>query len=237
MDNESLKNQPEQNPWMDLVFNIALPSLIMMKASGEDRLGPVWGLVVALAFPLCYGLYDFNKQKKVNGFSILGLVSVLLTGGISLLKLDSHWIAVKEAAIPGIIGLIVLISLKTKTPLIRKILLNDRVVDMRLIESALATRNNQAAFEKCVVKTSWFLALSFFVSSLLNYILAKVLIVSAPGTTAYTEELGKMTAMSYPVIMLPSLLMLGFSLWFLFSGLRKLTGLESVMLLRNNGVS
>jgi hypothetical protein len=36
---------------------------------------------------------------------MLGFVSVLLTGGIGLLQLDPKWIAVKEAAVPAVIGL------------------------------------------------------------------------------------------------------------------------------------
>ncbi len=39
---------------------------------------------------------------------ILGIVSVLLTGGIGVLELDTQWLAVKEALIPGIIGVVVL---------------------------------------------------------------------------------------------------------------------------------
>jgi len=228
---ENLHTKTQSSSWLDLIFNIALPSLIMMKGSGEDQLGPVWGLVIALAFPLGYGLYDFIKKRKINFFSILGLVSILLTGGISLLKLNPHWIAVKEAAIPGVLGLVVLISLKTKTQLIRKILLNDNIFDTGLIESALQSKNNEAKFEKRLIHATYLLSLSFFVSSLLNYVLAKVLLKSEPGTVGYTEELGKMTAMSYPVIVLPSLLMMGFALWFLFSGIKKLTGLEIGMLM------
>ncbi|MFT5675848.1 MAG: hypothetical protein ACI808_001780, partial [Paraglaciecola sp.] len=58
----------------------------------------------------------------------------------------------------------------------------------------------------------------------LNYILAKVILVSPPGTTAYTEELGKMTAWSYPVIVIPSMLLLIAALWYSTSQISKLTG-------------
>jgi hypothetical protein len=50
---------------------------------------------------------------------VLGLVSILLTGGIGLLQLDTRWLAVKEAAIPGLIGLAVLMSTRTRYPLVK----------------------------------------------------------------------------------------------------------------------
>ena len=60
-------------------------------------------------------------------------------------------------------------------------------------------------------------ASSFFLSSALNYILAKMILVSEPGTTAYTEELGRMTALSYPVIVIPSMILLIAALVFIRS--------------------
>jgi hypothetical protein len=52
------------------------------------------------------------------------VVSTLLTGGIGLLKLDAQWLAVKEAAIPALIGLAVLGSNWTSGPLIRILVFN-----------------------------------------------------------------------------------------------------------------
>lgn len=48
--------------------------------------------------------------------------------------------------------------------------------------------------------------------------------VSPPGTTAYNEELGKMTALSYPVIAVPSMILLFGAIWYLFVQMKKLTG-------------
>ena len=58
----------------------------------------------------------------------------------------------------------------------------------------------------------------------MNYVLAKVILVSEPGTTAYTEELGRMTALSYPVIMVPSVIMMFIALAYLFTQMKRLTG-------------
>jgi len=60
----------------------------------------------------------------------------------------------------------------------------------------------------------------------LNYALAKYILVSAPGTEAYSEELGKMTALSFPVIAIPSTLVLMVALMYLLNGIQKLTHLQ-----------
>ncbi len=95
---------------MDLIVSIVLPSVILMKFSGEDQLGPSGALVLALSFPIAWGLYDLFKNGVKNYVAILGVVSVLLTGSIGLLKLDAQWLAVKEAAIPLCIGIGVLVA-------------------------------------------------------------------------------------------------------------------------------
>ena len=96
-------------PMVDLLVSIIIPSAILMKLSGQDDLGASGALIVALAFPLSWGLFELFKYKKFNFIALLGLISVLLTGGIGLLQLDPQWLAIKEAAIPGLIGIAVLI--------------------------------------------------------------------------------------------------------------------------------
>ena len=210
----------------NLLINVAIPAIILSKFSGEQHLGPVWGLVVALAFPVLYGLWDLKQAGKVNFFSVLGVISVLLTGGIALLQLDASYIAIKEAAIPGAIGLAVLISQYTPYPLVQKFILNGDILDTDKLYKALAEQKNTAAFERKLAQAGYLVAGSFFLSSTLNYILAKVILVSPPGTTAFNEELGRMTWLSYPVIVLPSMLVLFFAIWFIFSSISKLTGRE-----------
>ena len=216
----------KENPLLSLLLNIALPSIILMKASGPERLGPVWALVIALAFPIGYGIYDFFDRKKVNFISVLGLVSVSLTGIFTIIKLPPEWIAVKEAAIPALIGIAILVSMRTEFPLVKKIIFNDAILNVDLVESKLDEHNKQSEFSALLSKTSYLLAGSFFLSSALNYGLAKYLLVSPPGSEAFNEELGQMTVLSFPVIVLPSTVILMFALFRLVKGLKALTGLE-----------
>lgn len=208
----------------NLVFNIALPVLILSKFSTDEYLGAVWGLIIALCFPIGYGLYELYKSGKVNFFSVVGIISVLLTGGMSLLQLDPKYIAIKEAAVPGIIGVLVLFSQQTKFHLIKSMLLNAQLLNFDKLNAALEKKQATAEFEVKLNTSNQMLAGSFFLSSVLNYVLAKWVLVSAPGTAAYNEELGRMTALSYPVIVLPMMVLMMAAIWYLFNQISQLTG-------------
>lgn len=223
---DSLAVERNENPWLSLLVNIAIPAIILMKFSGEAHLGPVGGLVIALSFPLTYGLVDFARRRRFNFISALGFVSILLTGGIGLMELDPKWIAVKEAAVPGVIGLAVMVSLKTRYPIVRSLLYNDKIIDIPTVEAALDHHGTRLEFDKSLVTASWLLAASFFLSSVLNFVLAKIVVRSAPGTVAFNEELGRMTALSYPVIVIPSMAVMIVALWYLFRSIKRLTHME-----------
>ncbi|RYY75157.1 MAG: MFS transporter [Gammaproteobacteria bacterium] len=210
---------------INILMNIVIPSLILTKLSGPNYLGPVWGLVVALAFPVSYGLRDFITNRKINFFSGLGIVSVLLTGGIGILKLPTEYYAIKEAAIPGIIGLLVLLSTKTRFPLVKTFIYNDTILNVDKIAAALAEHKKTELFEKTLRFGSYLIAGSFFMSSTLNYILAKIIVMSPAGTEAFNIEVGKMNFYSFPVIAVPSMIIMVGTLMYIFRSIRLLTGL------------
>ncbi len=220
------KNNQSENLLLNLAFNIIIPTLILTKLSGDEYLGTRMAIVIALAFPVIYGLKDFVTLRRLNFFSILGVVSILLTGGISLMELDPVYITIKEATIPAIFGLATIVSLKTPYPLVKTFLYNDKILQTDRIAEALEKNGNNKSFEKCLANASWLVAGSFFLSSILNYILATVLITSQPGTVEFNEQLGKMTALSFPVIAIPAMLVLVGALFYLFRGVTKLTGLK-----------
>jgi intracellular septation protein A len=220
------KSAKKENLLLNILLNIVIPTLVLTKLSGEQYLGVKMAIVVALAFPIGYGLMDFHSRSKINLFSILGVVSVMLTGGISLLELDPKYIAIKEASIPGLLGIATLISIKTPWPLVKTLLYNPGVIRIDRIEIALKRNNTEAQFQSSLQIASILVAASFFVSSILNFILAKFVVVSTPGTEQFNIELGRLTALSYPVIVIPSMLVLIGSLVFLAKSIRKYTGLK-----------
>jgi len=203
-----------------LLLNIAVNILI------PTKLGVEWAIIVALAFPIGYGIRDIKRSGKFSLFSILGIFSVAMTGGMALLKLPPEYIAIKEAGIPALFAIATLVSLKTRYPLVKTFLFNDTIMQVDKVSSALEANQSEAAFESALKNASYLMALSFVVSSILNYILAKVILVSTPGTEAFNAELGKMNALSIPVIAIPATIVMMFALFYLFKQIKKLTQLE-----------
>ena len=65
IENETqVQNQNKENPIINLLCNVVIPSLILTKLSGPEKLGQVNALIIALAFPIIYGGWDFISKKK-----------------------------------------------------------------------------------------------------------------------------------------------------------------------------
>jgi hypothetical protein len=220
-----------ENLLLNVGLNIVIPVLILMLLSREDRLGPVYALLLALAFPVGYGLYEFAARRGFNFYSALGFVSVLLTGGIGLLKLPVEWLAIKEAGIPLIVCIIVLASLKTRYPLVKTLV--HKVIEVDRVYNALRLRGRVRAYERRLVVTTYIVAFGLLVSSVLNYVLARIVVVSEPGTPAFNEELGRMTALSFVVITIPSIVIIVIAIYYLISGIPRETGLGFQDIIKN----
>lgn len=213
------------NPWIGLVVTIVIPVVILTKFSGEESLGAWQGLGLALAFPMVYGLWLLAQAKRYDFYAILGVITVLLTGGIAGLRLDPKWLAVKEAAVPLAIGAGIIFSQRTKWPLVKTVL--SQMVDIEGMASLAGARGKLIDFNRSLDRTAYIAAGSFLFSAILNYTLASLIVVSAPGTEMFNNELGKLTAWSYPAIALPSTLILVSGLFYLAKGLEKSTGLDA----------
>jgi len=213
----------KENLLLNLACTVAAPALILSKLS--ERLGAKPALIMALSFPLAYGIYDLVKRRNFNFLAALGFASTLATGGLGLMKLEPFWFAVKEAVVPTLIGLTVVVSQWTKKPLVRTMLFNEQVIDVPRVEAALEAKGQKPAFLKLLNGSSWLLASSFAISAVLNFGLARVLIKSLPDTPEFNAELGRMTLWSWPVIVLPSMVIMIIALWRLLKGLERLSGL------------
>ncbi|UOF01856.1 VC0807 family protein [Bdellovibrio reynosensis] len=233
------ETQQKENGFLNLIFNIVLPVLILNKFS--KFIGPVWALLLALAFPLGYGAYDLIKRKKVNAFSALGLLNVLFTGGLALLGLNGFWFAVKEAAFPALVGCFVLGSAFTKKPFVEILFLNPSVMKVDLLEERLKERGKQVEFHQHMKKATMWLSASFAFSALLNFILARKIFTNIdPALPADTqslqlnEQIAQMTTWSMAVIMVPSILFLLGIFWYLMHGIKTHAGLTTNELLKEN---
>jgi hypothetical protein len=70
------------------------------------------------------------------------------------------------------------------------------------------------------------LAGSFLFSALMNYFLATWIVTSPAGSPAFNEELGRLTLLSYPMIALPSMLIMMGALYYLARSIKALAGLS-----------
>jgi hypothetical protein len=212
------KNIKKENQLLNILLNVVIPSIILIKFSSEDYIGPVYGIIVALSFPVIYGIYDFFVRRDINIISIFGFISVLLTGSISLFELSKTVLIIKETSIPLLI-LIFMMIFKDKTNNFLKQLLSeafnfdkikDNIGDKKLMEH--------------ISNLTRLLKYPFLVSAGLNFTLAVILIKSVPGTSEYNIEIGKMTALSFPVIALPSMAVMMFVMYLFVKRIQKDTG-------------
>lgn len=228
----SVPRPKPENLFVNLVCNVALPTAIMSWGSGARGLGPKWGLLVALLFPLGYGIHDFLRRRRFNFISGVGFASVLITGGFGLLKLEGFWFAVKDGALPALIGVAVLASMRAKEPLVHEILYNPQVIDVERVDAALSARNAQPEFGRLMRASSLLIALAMLVSALLNFAFARAIIRSPAGTEAFNGELAKMHWVSLLGLSIPTMAMMMYALWRLLKGIERLSGLTLDEILR-----
>jgi hypothetical protein len=228
---------------INLSFNLLFPILILRK--GKDWFGSdleIWLtppaddktlvgsiiLLIAISFPIGYGAWDFVRRRKWNFLSILGALSALLTGGIGLIPQATVFMfAVKEAALPGILGILTVLTLRTKKPLIRLFLYNPEVIRVELVDHALEKRGTQSQFDQLMVKCTWLIALSFILSAVLNYILARAFVETEPRVNIdqFNLEVSDMWLWSFIVISIPCMVVSAYAFWILIKGIRELAGL------------
>ena len=226
MENEKKTPKKRENPLINFLFNIVIPiGILYSRLASEEYFGPVYGLLLALSFPAGYFIYDLITKKKTNFISILGFISIFLVGIIGALQLPSEWIAYEKAGKPLLIGLAILISLKTRLPLVRKIFYNKEILDVERIDHILSEKKEENQLNRIFTYSTYMLTASFLFSSALNFTMAKIIIKSPTGTEAFTQELGQMMIVSKFVVGIPGAIVMMLILWYIFHSMKKLTGL------------
>lgn len=257
----SAPKNTQDHPLVNILINVLIPVLALSylskdpvfeesigKAARFWHIGPVKALAVALAFPICYGIWHFAKTRKANFFSALGLFSVLLTGGLTIYLWNKDGtvkpnadvlFGLKEASIPFILGLAVIGSHFTSSPLLRVFLYTDSIFDIRKIESRVEQSMLGERYEKILFQATLMFAASFFVSMVMNFGLAMYFLGDLDHTAANAREMfntriAKLTGWGFAVIGVPILVFLFFTLRKLLKNLAALTGLkdEEMMLPR-----
>ena len=235
----SSKNQ--ENPLANIMWNVLIPvaALSFLGKNGDKiwNIGPVWGMLVAVSLPVIYGIHHLIKTKKPNFFSILGIVSILLTGGIAIMAYQDDgavdkqaplWFALKEAAIPFVFGITIFISHWTKTPLVRVFLYNPDFFNIPVIEKRIEEKETTTQYKKLIFSGTLLLAGSFFISMVLNYFLAMYFLEGKTDSQEdFNSGVAKLTGWGFAVIGVPMMVILMVTMWRFVSGLKKLTGMDN----------
>lgn len=213
--------------WLNLLFNAVVPAVVLSTLSSPQRLGPLKALLLALASPLVYGAWDLAVRKTWNFLSAVGLVGTLVTGGLGLLQLGGFWFAVKEAAVPVVLGLAIPLSLQTRQPLVKTLLFNEHLLNVASIHQALHRRGTVAEFERLLAWASWMLALTLVASAGVNFGLAIWLLPAESGTEDFNRQLAKLQVWSWPGTFIPITAGMFYALYKVLKGLEQLTGMPS----------
>ncbi len=255
------KKAPQEHPLANILINVLIPVLVLSFLSKDpaiqDKLnkpvhfwhiGPLYAMIVALVLPLGYGIRHFVITRKPNFFSGLGLASIVLTGGLTLYLWNADGsvkhnagllLGLKEASIPLVLGIAILTSAKSKSPLLNVFLYNDNLFDIPKIETKIKELGNLEAYQSLLAQSTRLFSASFFLSSLMNLGLAlwffqKFDHTAIDALETYNALVGKLTGWGFAVIGLPILIFLFLILRRLLKGLNGLTGLtdEELMLPR-----
>ncbi|MBT8037303.1 MAG: hypothetical protein KJO21_07130 [Verrucomicrobiae bacterium] len=236
-----MAKKQQDNPLANIMWNVLIPivALSFLGKNGDKfwHVGPVMGMLIAVSLPVVYGIHHLIKTKKPNFFSILGVISILLTGGIAIMAYKDNgtvdaeaplWFALKEAAIPFVFGVTILISHWTKTPLVRVFLYNPDFFNIPAIEKRVQEKSNTTGYKKLLFSGTLLLACSFFLSMVMNYFLAMKFLKNETGSQeAFNDGVAKLTGWGFAVIGIPMMIILMVTMWRFVSGLRKLTGMEN----------
>ena len=221
----------QENALLNILLNVLLPVTVLSMCSGEDKwysLGPKVALIVAVLLPVGYFIYDFYERRKINAFSIIGFVSVLFTGGLGLLNLSAEVFGIKEASVPLILAFVIWWTGRGPKPLVRALLLNPDIVDVRKVEAAVDKRNSRPDFDRLIKSSTWLLTASMLLSAGLNYFLAIFFIKGTEhDKELYNAAIAKQTGWGWLVIGVPSMAMMIYAMMRLFKGVKRLTGLET----------
>jgi hypothetical protein len=257
----SEKKAFREHPLANILINVIIPVLILSYLSKDPDLqaklgkvarhwhiGPLKAMGLALLLPLGYGAWHYWKTRKGNFFSALGLVSVLLSGGLTVYLWNQNGtvkpnagllFGLKEALIPLVLGVAILTSHRSTTPLIRVFLYNDTIFDIPKIENRVAEISGQGEYDKLLLGATRLFATSFFLSALMNLGLAQWFFRGFDATAIdalekYNAIIAQVTGWGFAVIGVPILIFLFFTLRSLLKGLQKITGFkdEELMLPR-----
>lgn len=237
--------QKKENPLFSLLLTIIIPSLLLEKLAGwiPHENADLMSLIIALSFPIGYGLWDYISKKNKSWMAILGVINISLSGGFALLQLSGEWFTIKEAAFPFFIGVFVWLSSHKEKSFFQIIMINPQFLNTRLLDQKVEETQTRPQLASLFTRSNKLFAVSFFLSALLNFILAYTIFTPilevdpSKVQNILNSQVAKMNWMGFVVIALP---LMAFSLYIFmdfFKKLKSFTGLKFQELLNVEGQS
>lgn len=212
------------------IVNIFLPIAILLTLSDEDRLGPIPAVLLAIGIPATYGIAMLVRSRKVNAQSILGIVSVLLTGVIAVFRLDTALFPFKEAVVPIGFAIILIVSNRTSFPVVK--LLFDMVVRKEKIEREVrdlgAERAYRAHIERCGLLWAGILTLS----GILKFTLSSFIVTAPAATPEFNHQLATYEIAQMPTTMMVSMVLILSLIWYIGKGTARIVDSTPAEVLR-----
>lgn len=219
--------------WLQLLVTFVIPIFILTRYSGEGALGPVYGLLLALAFPVGLELYGVYKRRRIGMLPLLAIGGILVTGAIGLLGLSEDWLALRRGMPYAAGALLLLGSMAIRQPLLDTLL--PYVLDMEKVDGAVKTRAGRLRLQAVTVRASYMLVALLFALAAASYILTLIVIVSPTGTPGFNLEYARLRLISLPAITLPLVTGITGILYYLAESITKVTKLEFDDILKKRG--
>lgn len=225
----------KENPLINIAVNIFLPVMVLnQSAKWEHPWAAEILLLVALSLPLGYGIWDWLKFRRRNFISVLGIFNVMLTGGFALFELSPFWFVIKEASLPFVLGVGVLLSKPLSgRPFFETLLRDSGAFNWEKLDLALQVKGLSQELNKLFVKCNYLFSSSFFISALLNFLLANHIFQSiatdlpdSARKQVLNQQIADMTWQGWVVIALPLMLFMMLIFLFFFSRIKQLSGFD-----------
>ncbi len=186
---------------IQLLVGFIVPTIILLTMSGNDRLGPLGAMLLALVFPVALELYGLTRRRKPSLMSIAAIIGILLIGLISVLGLSKDWLALRRSALYTVGAIVLFVIVRFKPTLIEKGL--DRVLEMEGIRTASRKNKTEAQLMRYTVKAGYVFALILLIIAAASYILTILFITAPTGSSEFNAQYAELRILSIFVITAP----------------------------------
>lgn len=217
-------------PAVQFLAGFVLPTVVLLTLSDESKLGPFWGMILALIPPVALELFSVVTGRKASWLSLFAIIGILLIGVISLFGLSEEWLGLRRGAIYAVIAAGLLVLARFRRPLIDRGL--DQLIDMPMLQAAAGRRRVEDRLRRTITNTAYMLAFTLLVTAVWSYVLTIIVMTAPTGSSEFNAEYARLRLLSLPFVTLPLLVAVTGLLMYLLSRIERLTGMDGDELLR-----